>query len=186
MNVCWVLSQDIPEGFVSREVLTSVGPIWGPLSKWREYQSDNTVCYDLREAKKMINRAFHAVTHFYVPKNQYIDLGRPVGVRLFEGEFKDNAVANKEDIILMNLVASNNDIVLMLGFDLTPVDEELNPVEQRYQKAYRHNIKTIISENSNTQFVLVNYGKKTKLAKNFTDLENLTRDSIESVVDLLI
>jgi len=186
MNVCWVLSQDIPAGLVKHEVLTSVGPIWGPLSKWREYQSDNTVCYDLREAKQMINRAFHAVTHFYVPKDQYIDLGRPVGVRLFEGEFKDSAVANKEDIILMNLVAANNDIVLMLGFDLAPVDETLDVIEQRFLKAYRHNIKTIIEDNPTTQFVLVNYGKKTKLAKNFDGLENLTRDTIESVVDLLI
>ena len=184
MNVCWVLSQDIPTGFVKHEVLTSVGPIWGPLSKWREYQSDNTVCYDLREAKQMINRAFHAVTHFYVPKDQYIDLGRPVGVRLFEGEFKDNAVANKEDIILMNLVASNNDIVLMLGFDLTPVDETLDPVEQRFEKAYIHNIKTIIKDNPNTQFVLVNYDNE--LAENFEGLENLTIDTVESVVDLLI
>jgi hypothetical protein len=186
MNVCWVLSQDIPAGFVKHEVLTSVGPIWGPLSKWREYQSDNTVCYDLREAKQMISRAFHAVTHFYVPKEQYIELGRPVGVRLFEGEFKDSVVANKEDIILMNLVASTHDIVLMLGFDLTPVESMEDKIHERKLKAYRHNIKTIIAENSTTQFVLVNYGKKTKLAKNFSEVENLTRDTVESVVDLLI
>jgi hypothetical protein len=184
MNVCWVLSQDIPKGFVKYEVLTSVGPIWGPLSKWREYQSDNTVCYDLREAKQMINRAFHAVTHFYVPKDQYIDLGRPVGVRLFEGEFKDNAVANKEDIILMNLVSSSNDIVLMLGFNLSPVSKNLDAIEQRFEKAYRHNIKTIIKDNPNTQFVLVNY--EDELAENFEDLDNLTIDTVDSVVDLLI
>jgi hypothetical protein len=184
MNVCWVLSQDIPEDFVKREVLTSIGPIWGPLSKWREYQSDNTICYDLKEADQMVKRAFHAVTHFYVPKDQYIDLGRPVGVRLFEGEFKDNAVANKEDIILMNLVSSTNDIVLMLGFDLTPVSKDLDPVEQRFEKAYRHNIKTIIKDNPNTQFVLVNYNKE--LAENLLDLDNLTQDTVESVVDLLI
>lgn len=186
MNICWVLSEDIPSGFVKHEILTSVGPIWAPLSKWREYQSDNTVCYDLREAKQMIGRAFHAVTHFYVPKDRYIDLGRPVGVRLFEGEFKDSAISNKEDIIILNLVASTHDIVLMLGFDLTPVDPIDDKVQERKLKAYRHNIKTIIADNPTTQFVLVNYGKKTKLANNFTDLENLTRDTLESVIELLI
>jgi len=183
MKVCWALSQETPTGLVAHDVLTSVAPVWGPLSKWREYQCDNTICYDLKEAKQMINRAFHAITHFYVPKSFYIDLGRPVGVRMFEGEFKDNAVSNKEDIILMNLVA-NHDIVLMLGFDLSPVSNDLDLLEQRFEKAYRHNIKTIIKDNPNTQFVLVNYNKE--LAENLLGLDNLTQDTIDSVVDLLI
>lgn len=184
MNVCWVLSEDISSNFVSREVLTSVAPMWGPINKWREYQTDNTVCYDFDTAQKMIKRALHAVTNLYVPKNDYASLGRPVGVRLFEGEFADLAIANKEDIITMNLVSSNHDIVLMLGFDLTPVSEKLDEVTQRKLKAYRHNIKTLIESNPHTQFVLVNYTHK-KLAKNLKELDNLTLDNLNSVLELL-
>lgn len=184
MKTCWVLSEDILSGTLSPEVLSSVAPSWGPLSSWREYQVDNVICYDLKQAKDMITRAFHAVCNFYVPKNNYIELGRPVGVKLFEGEFKDNVVSNKEDIIAMNLVSSTHDIVLMIGFDLGPVSEELDIIEQRMLKAYRHNIKTIINDNPNTQFVLVNYDNG--LAENFKGLENLTVDTVDSVVDLLI
>ena len=184
MNVCWVLSDDISGGFISREVLTSIAPIWGSINTWRDYQCDNTVCYDFDTAQKMIKRALHAVTHFYIPKNDYSALGRPVGVKLFEGEFADLAVANKEDIITMNLVADNHDIVLMLGFDLTPVDVDLDEAEQRMLKAYRHNIKTIITDNPTTQFVLVNYDMD--LADNLKDIDNLTKDTVDAVIDLLI
>jgi len=184
MKTCWLLSQEIPNDFVDREILTSVAPIWGPLTIWKQYQCDNTICYNLKDARDMIKRAFHAVTHFYVPKDFYADLGRPVGVRMFEGEFKDNAISNKEDIIGLNLVAPAHDIVLLVGFNLGPVSDELDPIEQRFLKAYRHNIKTIIQDNPNTQFVLVNYEQE--LAENFKDLDNLTIDTVDSVVELLI
>jgi hypothetical protein len=184
MNVCWVLSENIPSEFVDHTTLSTVAPVWGPLSTWREYQCDNTICYDFDDAHKMLKRAFHAVTNFYIPKNYYVDLGRPVGVKLFEGEFKDSAISHKEDIIILNLVSSVHDIVLLIGFDLSPVDETLDAAEQRMLKAYRHNVKTIIEDNPNTQFVLVNY--EFDLAENLKELENLTQDTVDEVIDLLI
>ena len=183
MKTCWVLSENTPTGSVEPTALTNVAPTWSNVATWREFQSDNVVCYELKDASNLIRRAFHAITNLYVPRANYTDLGRPVGVRLYEGEFKDNAVAHKEDIIMMNLVSPENDIVLMYGFDLSPVPSMDDKLEERQQKAYRHNIKTIIDSNPNVQYVLVNY--EHELADNIKGLDNLTVDTLDAVLELL-
>jgi hypothetical protein len=144
MQVCWALSEDIGKGAIDPAKLKNVAPIWGPYNTWREYRTDNVICHDNKKAKDLIARAFHAIFNLYLPKTSYIELGRPVGVKLYEGDFKDPLINNKEDIVTLNLVSDNYDIVLMYGWDLSPVDETLDKVEQHKQKAYRHNIATII------------------------------------------
>ena len=183
MKTCWVLAQDIGLGAVDPSVLSNVAETWGTADNWREYQTDNVVCHDLKQSINLVRRAFHAVTTLYVPREHYNELGRPVGIKLYEGEFKDNAVDNKEDIVMLNLVSSVNDIVLMYGFDLSPVDPTTDKLEQRFKKAYRHNVKTIIESNPNVQYVLVDY--KHELADNIKGLENLTLDSLDAVLELL-
>jgi len=183
MKTCWVLSQDISTGCIDPKIISDVAPSWGSWSTWREFQIDNVISHDLKKSKELINRAMHAVCNLYVPKHDFIELGRPVGVKLYEGEFKDNVIINKEDLVALNLVAATHDIVLMLGFDVSPVLSDLDILEQRMKKAYRHNIRTIINDNTQTQFVLVDY--LLPLAENFQDLDNLSIDSVESVVNLL-
>jgi hypothetical protein len=183
MKTCWVLSQDIVAGAVDPVALSNVAETWSTVDNWREYQTDNVVCHDLKQAIDLVRRAFHAVTTLYVPREHYNELGRPVGVKLYEGEFKDNAVDNKEDIVMMNLVSPANDIVLLYGFDLSPVDNNADQIEQRFKKAYRHNIATIIKSNPNVQYVLVDY--TLELADNIKGLENLTLDSLDAVLELL-
>jgi hypothetical protein len=56
-------------------------------------------------------------------------------------------------------------------------------MDKHKQLAYLHNIKTIITENEDKQFVLVNY--KGKLSKDFDSLENLSRDSLTNVLELV-
>ena len=183
MKTCWVLSQDISSNAVDPTALSNVAETWSTVDHWREYQTDNVVCHDLKQAINLVRRAFHAVTTLYVPREHYNELGRPVGVKLYEGEFKDNAVDNKEDIIMMNLVSPANDIVLLYGFDLSPVDNNSDQLEQRFKKAYRHNVATIIQSNPDVQYVLVDYDLE--LADNIKGLDNLTLDSLDAVLELL-
>ena len=183
MKTCWVLSQNTPNGAVDPQVFSNVTETWSDVGQWREYQTDNVVCHDLAQGINLIRRAFHAVTTLYVPRANYNELGRPVGVKLYEGEFSDHAVANKEDIIMMNLVSTSNDIVLMYGFNLAPVSNEIDILEQRFEKAYRHNIKSIIESNPDVQYVLVDYNHK--LAENLKKLDNLTTDNLDAVLELL-
>ena len=183
MKTCWVLAQDIGPGAVDPAALSNVAETWSTVDNWREYQTDNVVCHELKQAINLVRRAFHAVATLYVPREYYTELGRPVGVKLYEGEFKDNAIDNKEDIVMLNLVAPTNDIVLMYGFDLSPVDETADKLEQRFKKAYRHNIATIMKSNPDVQFVLVDY--YLEVADNIKGLENLTLDSLDAVLELL-
>ena len=183
MKTCWVISEDASAGSVDPSALSNVTSTWSNVAQWREFQTDNVVCSDLKQAIQLIRKAFHAVTTLYVPRDNYTELGRPVGVRLYEGEFKDNAVANKDDIIMLNLASPDNDIVLMYGFDLSPVSQDLDALEQRFIKAYRHNVATIIKSNPDVQYVLVDY--TLELADNIKGLDNLTLDSLDAVLELL-
>lgn len=184
MQIAWALSENIGSDKINPEHLKAVAPIWGPYATWNEYRTDNVICHDNKKAKDLIKRAFHAIFNLYLPKTSYIELGRPVGVKLYEGDFKDPLVDHKEDIVTLNLVASNYEIVLMYGWDLSPVSDDEDKIIQHRSKAYRHNIATIINDNPKVQFVLVDY--EDKLAPNFKELENLSIDSMDAVKELLI
>jgi len=62
-------------------------------------------------------------------------------------------------------------------------NKSINKLEQHKQFAYIHNVHTIIKENPDKQFVLVN--QKGKLNAEFEALENLTRDSLSNVLELI-
>jgi hypothetical protein len=72
---------------------------------------------------------------------------------------------------------------LLLGFKFTKPKAKAEQMDKHKQLAYLHNIKTIITENEDKQFVLVNY--KGKLSKDFDSLENLSRDSLTNVLELV-
>jgi hypothetical protein len=184
MKTSWVLCQTIRSDFADPAVIRTVGPAWGSWETWKEYKTDNVVCTDLNQAKTLIQRAFHAVANFYVPKDFYATLGRPTGLRLYDGEFKGAAIKNRDDIVALNLTASTSDIVLLLGFKLAPISSTADKLEKTYEEAYQYNIRGIIRDNPSVQFVLVNY--EYDLAPVFTELENLTLDSLDSVVELLV
>lgn len=184
MKISWVLCQTLRPDFADPAVIRSVGPAWGSWETWKAYKTDNVVCTDLEQARTLIQRAFHAVANFYVPKDFYATLGRPVGLKLYDGEFKGPAIKNRDDIVALNLTSSTSDIVLLLGFNLSPLSKDADKIERAYEEAYQYNIRGVIRDNPNVQFVLVNY--EYDLSKPFTELENLTQDSLESVVELLV
>jgi hypothetical protein len=183
MKVSWVISQITPPAFADPELIRSIGPAWGSWHTWKNYKTDNIICTDLTEAKMLMQRAMHAVTNFYIPRDFYSELGRPVGLKMFDGQFKGPAHKNKDDVVALNLTAQTSDIVLMLGFNLAPIETE-DKIEKVIEQAYQMNVRSVIRDNLNVQFVLVEY--QHELAKVFTELENLTQDGLQAVIEMLL
>ena len=183
MRVSWVLSEEIPTGLLDMEIVNSVSASWGSWKTWKEHKTENCICTDISAAGDLIKRAFHAVCTLYVPQDGYVRLGNPLGVKLFDGSFS-SSVSNKDDIVALNLASPNNDIVLMSGFNLTPLYSGGDEKERIAREEYYFNIRALIQSHSTTQFVLVDYDDE--LAGWAKDLENLTVDTIESVKTLLV
>ena len=174
MRISWVLSEDITADELDANTVSDICPTWGSWKTWKTFKTDNCICTNASEATDLIQRAFHAVCNFYLLKEVYTHVGNPAGVKLFDGNFKDNVI-NKDDIVALNLTAPTNDIVLLSGFNFT--DEEA-------RREYNSDIKDLIKTYSSTQFVLVDY--KHKLPDWAAELENLTTDSLKSIKNLLI
>jgi len=183
MNVSWVLADsaviDLTQDLAQ---LKNIGSFWGSWRTWRAYTTDNVICHDMKQAAVLLTRQFQKQCNFYIPNNIYTTLNRPDGVKLYEGKFIHD-VDRQEEIVAMHLAAGYNNIVLLLGFDLR--DQIKNPdklVENRIQH-YRNLIKQVIVSNPTTQWVLVDHPGD--IGKLFASLDNLTNDSMTSVIKML-
>lgn len=163
--------------------IKSIGPAWGSWRTWRSCGTDNVICHDMGRARDLVARAFQAVCNFYVPKKYYADLNRPVGVKLYEGEFQ-HELDHLEDIVAMHLTSSSSDIVLLMGFDFSPIDPNLDDYERLKLRNYHGLARSIITADPAVQWVLVDH--LGEIDANFGELANLTCDKYESVLELLI
>lgn len=183
MRICWVLGQEIQDEELDAAIISEVAPSWGSWSTWKKFKTDNCICTDTGEAQELIKRAFHAVCNLYIMQDSYIQVGSPQGVKLFNGKFQGEQVDNKDDIVALNLAAPNHDIVLMSGFNFSPIKTK-NKIAAFSREEYYFNIIELIKANSTVQFVLVDYTHE--LASWLEDLENLSFDTISSVESLLV
>jgi hypothetical protein len=184
VRVNWVVSSTYQlDPTADPEKLKLVGPIWGSWRTWRSCSTDNVVCYDFAKSRELIDRAFQAVCNFYVPRKYYQDLGRPVGLKLYDGEFAHD-IDFPEDIITLHLTAASSDIVLLLGFDFG----EIPMPDDRYQKHRLQNqhglSRSVISSHDNVQWVLIDHAGE--LDKSYQNIPNLTCDKMENALQLLI
>lgn len=184
MRTNWIhCSTFQPDNSATLTRMKDIAPSWGSWKSWRDCKTDNVVCYDKGKAQELLSRAFQTVCNFYVPKDFYQDLGRPRGVRLFDGEYKE-IVDDLEDIISMHLAGSQSDLVLMTGFDLsTP-----KTIEDRYEKHKVTNrlglMYQAMAMTPNVQWILVDHTKE--LGKSFQKLPNVTCDVMKNVLELLV
>lgn len=184
MRVNWVFSCAwIPDVTVDMACIKNVGPSWGSWKSWRGCDTDNVICHDRGRAQELLHRAFQAVCNFYVPRKYYQDLGRPVGVKLYDGDFLEETF-DLEDIVAMHLAAANSDIILLAGFDLgKPI-----PVEDRFEMHKVRNrlglMRQVMASNPGVQWVLIDHLAEIDVA--FSELSNLTRDSVGNVLKLLL
>jgi len=181
MNINWVLSNTVTFGpEVEIEKLKNIGSFWGSWRTWRGCQTDNVICNDLTKATDLLKRNFQKNCNFYIPNSAFQILNRPEGVRLFEGTFT-HKVDCQEEIIAMHLAAGTSDVVLLLGFDLSKeIAEQL--VDLKYQN-YRGLVRQAILDNNHIQWVLVDHPEP--IMKEFANLENLSTDTMETVLTFL-
>ena len=184
MRINWIYSAAYaPQPTHELVRMKEIGPSWGSWKSWRDCSTDNVVCYDQNKTRELLSRAFQSVCNFHVPKHQYQELGRPLGVKLFDGEFKE-IVDDLEDIIAMHLASPQSDIVLMMGLDLSPVP----PITDRYEKHKMRNrlglVYQAILSTPSVQWVLVDHEKP--LDKSFQKLPNLACDEMKNVLELLV
>jgi hypothetical protein len=180
MEISWVLSEDYNDPIVKSEQLKDIGSTWGSWKTWRSWSTDNVLCADNTKAQDLIKRAFHSVCNFYIPQKSYIILNRPTGVKVFEGDFPDD-FTKQEDVIAIHL-CSQSELVLCMGFDLQEVIET-DPKAKFLAKSYETAIRAVIKNNPNTQFVFIDHPGE--LDKSLKDLENISCDTYENVLQLL-
>ena len=180
MRVSWIIADAFNNPTVEPDTLKNIGSTWGSWRTWRAWSTDNVICYDLAKAKDLIHRAFQAVCNLYVQKKDYAELGRPVGVNLFAGEFPAE-FDGVEEIVAMHLIAEQNDLVLLLGYDLNePCLTDKFEIHKR--KNYIAAFVAAVKMYPTTQWVVLDHSI---LPDSLKDLENITCDSYENVLKLL-
>lgn len=184
MRINWIFADTYQlDPTITIEQIKSVGATWGSWRTWRNCGTDNVICHDRTKCMELIGRAFQAVCNFHVPKSYYQDLNRPMGVRLYEGDFKME-IDHHEDIVAMNLVADISDIVLLVGFDLSLSNAPADAFEAHKFRNYHGLVRSAIDSNQMTQWVLVDH--PAKLDKAYQNLPNLTCDTMANALKLLI
>jgi hypothetical protein len=184
MNIQWVLSDNLildPTVDISR--MKRAGSLWGSWKTWRAYNTDNVVCHSMPKAQELLKRAFQTTCNFYIPNSTYSALGRPKGVRLYEGDFMGHDVDNQDEIVAMNLAASICDVVLLIGFDWQ--EQKTDPDELRELKArnYRGLVLQAIKSRPNVQWILVDH--PTAIRTELSELPNLDKDTFDNVMSIL-
>lgn len=181
MRVSWIVADDFADSTVDPSTLKNIGSTWGSWRTWRAWNTDNVLCHDKTKAKDLVTRAFQAVCNLYVPKSAYAELGRPAGVKLFDGKFPAE-FDSAEEIIAMHLLAGKNDLVLLLGHNLSEPDTT-DAFERHKRKNYLAAFASAIKMYPDTQWVIINHDAE--LVSNLYELENITCDTYENVLQLL-
>ena len=182
MKVSWIYANGYQrDPSISVDQVKSIGSSWGGWQTWRGNNTDNVICNDLAKSRELLDRAFQAVCNFYVPRNSYQTLGRPVGLKFYESEFNFE-IDDIEDIIACHLGSTGADICLLCGYDFN-----IGTVEDRFEQhklSNRHGALRSVIANSKCQWVAVDYDKKVNEA--YKELPNFTCDTIENVLNLLL
>jgi len=181
MNISWVFSDATDlDHTVNLTKLKNIGSFWGSWRTWRAYQTDNVVCHTMTKADELIKREFHKACNFYIPNSIYTTLDRPSGVHLYEGDFIHD-VDHQEEIVAMHLAASTSDIVLLIGFDFSEQEKNLDKLLEHRAHNYRSLTKQAIKDNPQVQWLIINHPSKIRI--DLTELDNLSLDSLENIVD---
>lgn len=167
MNIAWVIAEKylLPPN-IPISALNDAAPIWASWRLWRTYNVDNTVCYQDEDASLVINQGYHEVSNLYISEPAWQKLNKPPGVKCFGGAFP-KSISQAEDVISIHLAAAQNDLILLLGFDLSD-----------HNSLFYTNL---IEHSPQQQWVIVDGTVPSKLLT----LSNLTCDTLQNVFELL-
>lgn len=181
MKISWIIADGFLNSAVKSEQLKTIGPLWSSWKSWRNWQSDNVLCDNMRHSQELIDRNFHKSCNFYIPEKYYVQLGRPAGVKVYNGNFPAE-FDKTEEIISMHLAAENADLVLLLGFNVSVInssDAYQTHKKINYLNAFRATINTYVD----VQWALIDH--LSDIDPSLKDKPNLTCDNFESVLKLL-
>jgi len=176
-------SQYVPPADLDSDLLKSIGSTWGSWRTWRDCLTDNVICNDLGHARELLKRNLQTSCNLYVAEKFYAKLGRPSGLNYYQGNFEGDAL-DIEDVIAMHLVSTNCDLVLLLGFNLANPGTSSDRLVLRQMKNRFGLLRSCIAQNTDVQWVLVDHTNAPDKA--FSDLINLTCDTRENVLKLLV
>jgi len=176
------ISAIVDSNYTTKIDLKDKVPMWGSVATWHQWKTDNVIVNRYAEAVGLLKRNFQQQCNLYIPQQLFADLRHPSNVKLFNGT-ELNDIEQIEQIIAMHLVGGNNDIVLLLGFDLS--DSEIADKYQNHlRKKYLNQIVVAINAHPDTQWVCVDH--QTKIPNRLKDLTNLTFDSIKNIQGILV
>jgi hypothetical protein len=183
MNISWVLADStVLDPTLDIVTLKDIGPIWGSWKTWRGCSTDNVICHDQGRAVELIKREFQNSCNFYIHNDAYQFLNSPSNVKLYQGQFPDQ-IDNPDEIIAMHLAASQNDILLLIGFDWTKKPKLTNRLQEHCAHVYRTLVEHTIRNNPDVQWVLVDHNPN--LWSDLEKIENLTQDTFSNIVKML-
>jgi len=183
MEVRWIISEAITSEQISPEIINNTGPSWGSWVTWHKYKTNNCICSDLESASRLVEQSFQNTVNLYISKDSFQNSKNPQGVHVFDGHFVNSSISNKDDIVALNIAVPAADIVLLLGFNFSPLLNTDDEALRESRAEYYFNVRTIIVENPETQFVLVEY--EYELASWVIELSNVTQDTAANVKSLL-
>jgi hypothetical protein len=184
MKVSWVFGdRTVLDPTVDLNQIKNVGPVWGSWRTWRACHTDNVICHDLKKAQELMQREFYAKCNFYVPESMWTELERPPGVKLYQGDFVHDVPA-KEEIIAMHLASVDSDIVLLMGMDFSAQATLPDRLQEHQSQNYRGLTKQIMIDCPEIQWVAVDHAGEFR--KDLLMLDNLTKDSLDNVFDMLL
>ena len=182
MNISWVLADSATaDPVVDVAEFKRLGALWGSWRTWRAFQTDNVICHEQRKADELLRRNFQTNCNFYIPNSVYTSLGRPSGVRLYEGAFVHD-VDHQEEIVAMHLAATTNDIVLLYGFDLTELVVNADKLLANRALHHRNHVHQAIKDFNQIQWVVVDHTDD--LDPNLANLDNISTDTLQAVLAL--
>jgi hypothetical protein len=184
MRINWVFSEGYQlDPTIEIEMIKTVGPSWGSWRTWRACGTDNVICHDVTKARELLQRAFHAVCNFYLPAKNFADLGRPAHVQLYDGDYNQEVISI-EDIISVHLAASQSDLVLLAGFNLSKPEVPADRFQRHRVANYHGLLRSAMASNVQTQWVVLDHAQD--LDESYAKLSNLTCDSMQNALQLLL
>jgi hypothetical protein len=182
MNISWVLADSVEiDPTQDIDNLKQLGAFWGSWRTWRAFQTDNVICHDQSKALDLTRRNFQNNCNLYIPNSVYTSLDRPDNVKVYEGAFVHD-VDHQEEIVAIHLAASINDIVLLLGFDLTELASNEDRLITHRAQHHRNLLRQAFKDYDQIQWVIVDHFGD--LDPNLAILDNVMQDTMDSVLSL--
>jgi hypothetical protein len=182
-KISWVLADSVVlDPTQDIEELKRLGAFWGSWRTWRACQTDNVICHDQIKANELIQREFQKSCNLYIPESVNASLYRPVGVKVYAGEFVHDVI-HQEEIVAMHLAATTSDIVIMLGWNLTELTPGSNRLHNNQLQHHRSLVRQAILNYNQVQWVIVDHTGT--VDPDLTDLDNVVTDTLDSVLTLI-